>query len=146
MEKSLLWVYGLVWYNLYMKMTQAKLEANRINGLLGGRPKGTLEETTLFKRAIKRAILEKVWLKAGEMTDSMIKEAIKGSAVAFTAVMDRAIDKPAQAVEMSGKDGNPIVFMPLELIAKHSLDTPQELVDVNSDVINIDSTLLDGSV
>lgn len=122
-------------------MTEAKLAANRRNSLLSphsGRPLGSLDQTSLYKKEIKRVITEMVYKKIGAMTQAQIAEAVNGSTMAYVALLDRSIDKPVQGVEMTGKDGNPIVFMPLELMNKYQMETHEPL-DVNQDAQIIES-------
>ena len=122
-------------------MTEEKALMNIKNGMLGGRPKGSIEETTFYKKEIKRVITEKVYKAVGKMTDAQILEAIAGSTMAFTALMDRAIDKPVQGIEHSGVDGNPIVFLPMALIEKHGLTQVDKPVDVTKDIQKIDNVV-----
>lgn len=55
------------------------------------------------------------------MLSAQIEKAKQGDTNAFIAVWDRAFGKPVQAIEHSGNDGQPLLFMPLELIQKHNL-------------------------
>ena len=89
-----------------------------------------------YAREAKHFVAMKVSDSLDKLVDTMIKKAINGDVMAFVALMDRAHGKPAQAVEMTGKDGNPIVFMPLELINKYTLTTPSKPIDVNKDVVS----------
>ena len=72
-----------------------------------------------------------------EMLSAQIEKAKNGDTNAFIAVWDRAFGKPLQAVEHSGNVGQPIVFMPLELIQKHNLQA------VNNMVHNTDKRIID---
>jgi len=125
-----------------MLVTPAKLAANRRNAQLAGRPPGRLEDTTMYAKAFKAYVAKKVEEHKEALVASMIVKAIDGDVTAFNALMDRAHGKPAQAVEMSGKDGNPIVFMPLELIQKHALQVAANVVndDKNTPVVQVIGT------
>lgn len=92
-----------------------------LNGLLGGRPPGSHGEVYRLNQAFKEHLVKLIEKNKGPLIEAMIKEALDGNVEAFKALLDRAQGKPAQAVEVSGQNGNPIVFMPLELIQKHSL-------------------------
>ena len=120
---------GFSFYNMFiMRVTEKKLAANRANSLLGGRPVGAVEGSTLHAKLIRDVFVKKVFENAEPLAKAMLRKAKGGDVAAFVALMDRAIGKPAQAVEMSGKDGNPIVFMPLELIQKHALQVAADVV------------------
>jgi hypothetical protein len=57
--------------------------------------------------------------------------------------MDRAHGKPAQQFDGKDSDGNPIVFMPVQLLDKYNVDVSQlPPIDGNNDV----KVLKDGSV
>lgn len=117
--------YVIIVFMEILKEDRRKITAP-INGLLGGRPRGNaIELARLFKQKLNEMIdNEKV-----PLIKSMLRQAKKGNVMAFNALLDRAQGKPAQAVEMSGKDGAPIVFMPLELIQKHALQVANEVVE-----------------
>lgn len=114
-----------------MFVSEAKLLANRRNArAVGtGRPQGSIEETTAYRRAFLKTLNAMIDKEKVPLIRAMLKEATAGNVEAFKALLDRAQGKPAQAVELGGTDGAPIVFMPLELIQKHALEvidaTPQ---------------------
>ena len=101
------------------------------NGLLGGRPKGTHKDAYLYAQEARRRICELVAKDLDGIIEAQIKKALQGDSIAFIALLDRAHGKPAQAIEMQGKDGQPIVFMPLELIQKHALTVASESVAID---------------
>ena len=70
---------------------------------------------------------EQVVANLERMVKAMITKAIDGDVNAFNSLMDRVAGKPAQALEVSGEGGQPIVFMPLELMAKHGLEQAQPI-------------------
>lgn len=92
----------------------ASPEQARINGRKGGRPKGTYTRPQIrdyFSSADIRNLVELAKKKAEDGNDMMLKT-----------LLEYVFGKPAQALEMSGKDGQPIVFMPMELLEKNNLD------------------------
>jgi hypothetical protein len=85
-----------------------------------------------------RALIAKVaCIEMPEMLAAQIEKAKNGDTNAFIAIWDRAFGKPLQAVEHSGNVGQPIVFMPLELIQKHNLQV------VNNVANNTDKRIID---
>jgi hypothetical protein len=91
-------------------------------------------------QTMKVYIAEEIEKNKAPLIQAMIRKAIDGDVPAFTALLDRAHGKPAQAVEVGGNDGQPIVFMPLALIQKFALEESQkplqkEVVVVNNDGI-----------
>ena len=84
-------------------------------------------DAQIMSRAARARICELVADKLDEMVKAQIKKAIEGDTVAFTALLDRAHGKPAQALEVSGDGTQPIVFMPLELIQKHALQVAEDM-------------------
>lgn len=117
-----------------MKVTEKALQARRRNGLLGGRPLGTIEDTVMYRRMFLQTLAEMINKERVPLIRAMLKEAKDGNVEAFKALLDRSQGKPAQSVEIGGKDGNPIVFMPLELIQKHSLEV--EVIESNTTQID----------
>jgi hypothetical protein len=107
-----------------------KFKAQFINP--DGRPK---TEATLYAQMVRAYLATQISMDIVPIYEAMRDQAIKGNVMAFIALTDRAFGKPTQAVEMSGKDGAPIVFMPLELMNKYALETQQDIKDVNSDVV-----------
>ena len=104
-----------------MKVTEAGLIARRKNAQLAGRPKGSIEDTTAYRKAFTRYVLDRVMADKEALIDAMINEAKAGNVTAFTALIDRTHGKPIQGVALSDSEGSPLVFMPLELIDKHDL-------------------------
>lgn len=74
-----------------------------------GRPKGSRNKATQAHRATVRELAEAY---AEEAISALVDVARNGSdgarVSAAVALLDRAFGKPAQSVEMSGKDGGPI--------------------------------------
>lgn len=134
-----------MWYNEDMRtvekkmtMTPAKLEANRRNALLGGKPRGTMAKSTIDAIEARKWAVAFVNARLTPLFEAMYKKAVEGDVMAFKELLDRSWGKSVQAVELSGKDGNPIVFMPLELIQKHALQVAKDVsqsepVDVTKD-------------
>lgn len=104
-----------------MTMTPAKLAANRRNALFAGKPKGVVSSATMDTQNARKIAVAFVNERLLPLLEAMYVKAIDGDVGAFKELMDRAWGKSVQGLEVSGKDGNPIVFMPLELIQKHAL-------------------------
>jgi hypothetical protein len=127
-----------MWYNIFMarKMSEKALIANRMNAKFGGRPKGVSRGTLQYKTAVTEYIAKRLADEVVPIVDSLIKEIHQGNVMAFVALADRAFGKPVQGVQAQDEKGNPIVFMPLELINKHAL-AQQSLQDVK-EVVKLD--------
>jgi len=80
------------------------------SGNPGGRPK-----ETPITDALRQALSDPAELE--RFISAVIKKAKKGDVKAFQAVSDRIEGKPAQALNLGGADGGPIVFR-LERIGK----------------------------
>jgi hypothetical protein len=120
-------ISGFLCYNIfYMKVTEKSILARQKNAVLGGRPVGSIEQTTAYKKAVTEFIMSEVHKNKDELVKSMIKKAINGDVTAFKELFDRAMGKAVQGVEHSGVDGQPIVFLPLALIQKHALQIEDE--------------------
>ena len=116
-------------------------EARRLElveqGKLGGRPPGRIEDSTAYAKAAKLFTAQLVAENLEQMLRAQIRKAIDESdTAAFIAVMDRAHGKPAQAVEVGGEGGQPIVFMPLALIQKFALEESAKPLQVDAKVVN----------
>lgn len=119
------------------KVTEAGLMARRLNAKAPNSGKRGLEETTIYRKAFTAYIVQRVMEEKEALITSMLNEAKAGNVTAFTALIDRTHGKPVQGVEMSATDGQPIVFMPIQLLDKYALqDTPNV---VKSDVIEVES-------
>lgn len=94
-----------------------------------GRPKGSLSGHTLENQEARKLAVSFVHKRLLPMLEAMYLKVLDGDVAAFNSLMDRAWGKAVQGVELTGANGNPIVFMPLELIQKHALPiiegTPQ---------------------
>lgn len=87
----------------------------RENGKKGGRPKGFAAlEAEMARKMIAEALREHL----PEMIAAQIHKAKLGDAVAFKELMDRAYGKTPQALEIGGKDGQPIHIQLSETVAK----------------------------
>lgn len=128
-----------MWYNDVM--SDGRSITSKENGMHGGRPVAT---NTLLTQKFKEYLAKRIEKEKGTLIDAMLLEAKNGNVTAFVALLDRVQGKPAQAVEMTGKDGNPIVFMPLELIQKHALQVASNVVQ--GEVIDVTPKALNGSV
>ncbi len=73
-----------------------------ISGNPGGMHKGTAELKAIAREASPKAIAKLI-----EMIDH---EDPRVALAASTAVLDRGLGKPTQAVEVSGEGGGPVIF------------------------------------
>lgn len=94
-------------------------EKASLYGKLGGRPQG---ELTRYTQALKLYIAEQIEKHKAPIIKAMIAEAEQGNVMAFVALMDRAHGKPAQQFDGKDSDGNPIVFMPIQLLDKYGIN------------------------
>lgn len=81
----------------------------------GGKRKGAgrrVASTTLQTQYMKHKLQEYLDEHLDEMFGAQIEKAKKGDTQAFTAIMDRAYGKPAQAI--TGGDGEPLFPSPQE--------------------------------
>lgn len=127
-------------------MTPKAIAANRRNAVLGGRPKGTVASHTLEAVEARKWAIAFVNARLTPLFEAMYEKAIHGDVTAFNALLDRSWGKAVQGVEVSGKDGNPIVFMPLELIQKHALQASEDVVVPPVDVTKDATFIENGSV
>jgi hypothetical protein len=81
---------------------------NRLNGLKGGRPKGS---KTAVPALVKELILERYRAKAAELADEMIRIGLKGKfeptrVQAIDKIQDRIFGKPPQPHDGNGLGGS----------------------------------------
>ena len=76
------------------------------------------------KKRAEQAMEKSIYENVDKIVTAMVTEAEAGSYQHGSYLLDRAFGKPKQAVEMSGSDGAPIIFMPAALITKFNLDKP----------------------
>lgn len=120
-------------------MTEAKLRANRANALKAGRPRGKLAVSTLSAIEARKWFTEQVTKNIEPLFNVLYNKALQGDIIAIKELFDRSYGKAPQGLYQSDQQGNPIVFMPLELMQKHELETtPQKVIDVNSEDIKKD--------
>ena len=100
-------------------MPFTKENAQLYSKLGGGRPKGELQRYT---SALKIYIAEQIEKHKAPLIKAMINEAEQGNVMAFVALMDRAHGKPAQQFDGKDSDGNPIVFLPFQLLDKYGVN------------------------
>ena len=86
--------------------------------------KGLEASLKLDKKRAEQAMEKAIYENVGGIVSSMVAEANNGSYQHASYLLDRAFGKAKQAVELSGNDGAPIIFMPTALIAKFGLDKP----------------------
>lgn len=116
-------------------MSEKALEVRRKAAKLGGRPIG---DAYKLAQAMKVYIAEEIEKNKAPLIKAMLRKALDGDVQAFHALFDRAHGKPAQAVEMSGTEGQPIVFMPLALIQKFALEEADKPLQKQAIVVNDD--------
>lgn len=96
-------------------------DISRENGRKGGRPKS--EASILAERARIR-LAQKISEELEPLMDAQIEQAKKGNTAAFKELLDRGFGKVKEEMDIT-TDGEKIVFVPGELLAKHAIsDTP----------------------
>lgn len=82
--------------------------ASKENGKKGGRPKGTKTAVTIAKEKAREYLARRVEEEIQPIANSLIEKASTGDVQAIRELFDRAWGKPAQGIELSGKDGDAI--------------------------------------
>jgi len=103
-----------------IKVDKRKEQA-KINGLLGGRPLGSVASHTLTAQEARKWITEQTTKRLLPLYEVLYAKALDGDMMAIKELLERSYGKSVQGMEISGKDGNPLIFLPLELIQKHNL-------------------------
>lgn len=116
-------------------------EKARYYGLKGGRP---LAPHTLDVIEARKYLIARVIADIEPLYKVLRDKALAGDIVALKELLDRSFGKSVQSIAVGDKDGNPIIFMPLELIQKHALqvannDVQKEIIDVTKDVKVLDN-------
>jgi hypothetical protein len=83
--------------------------ASKENGKKGGRPKGTKTTVTIAREKAREYLARRVEEEIQPIANKLIEKASTGDVPAIKELFDRAWGKPAQALEVSGKDGGAIV-------------------------------------
>ncbi len=125
-----------------MIVSEKKLIANRANAKLGGRPAGIPASVQEHKRAITEYLAKYIADNIVPMVEDMRKEVHAGNVMAFVALLDRAYGKVPQGIVPTDGNGQPIVFLPLEVMQKHNL-TPQNSDNVKGELVKHDVTMID---
>jgi len=122
------WCFVISWYSFFMVKKQKETHAMDIRSRIRNKLAvgDTVVEVTRINAVVKQYIAEVVEANKVDLIKAMLRQAKKGNVFAFNSLMDRCMGKPAQELEVSGKDGAPIVFMPLQLIQKHALEVANE--------------------
>lgn len=123
------------------KVTEAGLMARRLNAKAPNSGKRGIEETTVYRKAFTAYIIQRVMEEKDALITAMLNEAKSGNVTAFTALIDRTHGKPVQGLELGTTDGQPIVFMPVQLLDKYALQ--DELNVVKSNIIDVTPTHID---
>jgi hypothetical protein len=122
-----------------MLMTEKKLAANRANAKFAGRPKSSPPASVLeWKQAVTAYIAKRLADEIIPIVDGLVAEAKTGNVMAFIALADRAYGKVPLGVQAQDDKGNPIVFMPPELIAKYQLSTQDQPTVKTIDVSHVE--------
>jgi len=91
----------------------------------GGRPSGSLDFRTKWYNLIDK-LAKQNNVDPLEVEQQLLlvgyRKAKEGDYSFYRDIMDRVYGKPVQHSEISGKDGQPIVFIPTEMIDKYKLD------------------------
>ena len=108
--------------------TLKQIEANRKNAKAPntGRPAGSFAVHTIDAIEGRKLAIKFVGERLLPLLEAQYMKAIEGDTMAFNALIDRSWGKAVQGMEISGKDGNPLIFLPLELIQKHNLPVKDE--------------------
>ena len=101
------------------------------NGILGGRPIST---ATLTTQEARKWLSEETTRRLVPLYEVLYLKAIDGDITAIKELLDRSYGKPIQGVELAGKDGNPLIFLPLELIQKHNLPIKAESILIDTPI------------
>ena len=112
--------------------------------VIGGRPKGALGRHTMDKIEAHKWWVATVIKDLPKIYEALAQKAFAGDVLAIKELMDRAFGKAVTPLAVSDSAGQPIVFMPLALIQKHSLQIDDNVsqstpVDVTKDVITPDN-------
>lgn len=78
----------------------------------GGKRKGAGRKpgiASILAEKTRAYIAERVENDSDELVSAQLEKAKRGDTYAFNTLMDRAFGKPTQGVEMSGKDGEPLL-------------------------------------
>jgi hypothetical protein len=101
--------------------TEAQIKANRLNALKGGRKKGL---ATIEREKAKDYIANHIAQHMPALFEMMLNKALDGDMMAARELFDRGFGRAVQALEHSGKDGNPLIIQLSEVIArKNDLNT-----------------------
>ena len=91
-------------------------------GKLGGRPLGSIGTVEAIAREHKLRLAELVHKSFDKIINAQIAKAVDGDTQAYIALSDRYQGKPAQQVDLTSSTGQVVVFMPPELLAKHTIE------------------------
>ena len=118
-----------------MILSDKAIEARRRNALAPNSGKRGKASHTLETVEAKKLFVQKVHEHLIPIFEALLYKALEGDVSATKELLDRAWGKAVQGVEVSGTDGQPIVFMPIQLLDMYALqDTPNV---VKSKVIDV---------
>ncbi len=81
-----------------MKVTPAKLAANRRNAQKAGRPRGSLAKHTIEAQAYREALVATIIDKMGSVIQALIDKAINGDVAAIKEINDRVLGRASQPI------------------------------------------------
>lgn len=81
-------------------------EIARRNGMLGGRPKGSVAKSTLLVQKAKELLIQMYYENVRPINQALIDKAIAGDVMAIKEIHDRTHGKAFQP--LTGVDGGPI--------------------------------------
>lgn len=76
-----------------------------------GRPVGAKSKKTLEREALKDYIFSEVKKNQKEIVEALLKRAKKGEIAAIRELLDRAVGKVKDEVEMSSNEKEPVTFV-----------------------------------
>ncbi len=91
------------------------------NGRKGGRPKGSIAKSTQDALLQRDYVVRRFEENLEPIVDKAIEQAISGDKTARDWLSDQSWGKPKQAVEMTGRDGEPLfteIPVPITELAK----------------------------
>lgn len=77
------------------------------------------------KKLTEDLVKQRLFARAGEITDALVTRALEGDVAAIKESYDRMFGKATTQLELN-HDSNPIIFMPAVLVNKFNLSSPQE--------------------
>ena len=95
-----------------------------------GRPTNYTPKQVESAREAREWWLKELHMHLFDIFNVLIEKAKDGDMHAIRELLDRGWGKAPVAVEHTGKDGDPIIFLPLELMNKHAIKESTPPFDV----------------